>query len=211
MKGLADVTAGSRRRSSHHHGQRVSAGNGARRASQAPATLLSGHADAPERSWVRACRASAARRLGHGFSGRPGGIREGIGHILRMERQRVGPGPVEGRAGKAAAQAMGAGRRHARSARRPRDVAGGEQDGEETALPLRRPARAGGMGRAGRGRIGGLLFHPTGWSRGNPIRKGNFKQRVMPAKAGISGEDAGRLGMAATSPCKGPRPQPSLG
>lgn len=78
-----------------------------------------------------------------------------------MERQRAVPCPVEWRARKALAQPMRAGARHARGAGGVRDIAGGEQRGEEKPLPVRRPAGAiDGGWRGGRGRMGGgVLVH----------------------------------------------------
>ncbi len=78
-----------------------------------------------------------------------------IGHGAGMQRQRVAPVPVEGGAGQPTPQAMRAGRRHARRARRASDAATFKQGGEEEALPGRSPVRADGGGC-------GLLFHPTG-------------------------------------------------
>ena len=75
-----------------------------------------------------------------------------------MERQRALPCPVERRARKALAQPMRAGARHACGAGGVRDIAGGEQRGEEKPLLVRRPAGA--IGGGGRGRMGGgVLVH----------------------------------------------------
>lgn len=78
-----------------------------------------------------------------------------------MERQRAVPCPVERRPRKALAQPMRAGARHTRGAGGVRDIAGGEQGGEEKPLPVRRPAGAIGEGwRGARGRMGGgVLVH----------------------------------------------------
>lgn len=122
-----------------------------------------GHGGATGTLLWRATHASATRRLGYRGNGRCGaGIGgERIGQALRMERQRAIPGPVEGRAHEPPPQPMRAGPRHAGGAGGLRDVTGGEQGGEEEALPVRRPAGAGGgCGRCGRGRMGcGVLVH----------------------------------------------------
>lgn len=78
-----------------------------------------------------------------------------VGQGAGMERQRLAPVPIKGGAGQTTTQAMRAGWRHARRARRASDAATFEQGGEEEALPGRSPVRAGGGGC-------GLLFHPTG-------------------------------------------------
>lgn len=78
-----------------------------------------------------------------------------VGQGMGMERQRPAPVPVERRAGQPTPQAMRAGRRHARRARRVGDAATVEQGGEEEALPGRSPVRADGGGC-------GFLVHPTG-------------------------------------------------
>lgn len=78
-----------------------------------------------------------------------------------MERQSARPCPVERRAREALPQPMRTGARHARSAGGVRDIARGEQGGEEKPLLVRRPAGAiGGGWRDGRGRMGGgVLVH----------------------------------------------------
>ena len=106
----------------------------------------------------RATHASATRRPGGGLRG------EGIGQALRMKRQRALPGSVERRAREALPQPMRTGARHACIAGGVRDIAGGEQRGEEKPLLVRRPTGAigggGRGGRGGRGRMrGGVLVH----------------------------------------------------
>jgi len=124
---------------------------------------------------ARATSAPQARRTGASRTPRRRIMSERIGHALRMLDKHLIPGAIERRAGKALAQPVRARPRHASCPRRKRDAAGIEQGGEEDALPGGRP-----MGADRRcGRIGMcLLFHPTGWSRGNPT----FEEGLAPRR-----------------------------
>ena len=162
----------------------IAAGSRLRRGGYAPPTRHLRGTYAPSTRRARATCASLARR-GRGGGQRIG--REGIGEAAGVGRQHLIPAAVEPRAGKAAAQALGARPRHARRAGRTRDAAGFEQGGKEDALPCWSPmgaihAERSGGGRRGIGRAPGLVrFHPTGWSKPIPTLRAKKARRLETA------------------------------